>query len=143
MLAETAISYFNNGLSWLAYIHLAGDLMAFCFCVGLVGAIHWARLRMNVKLPPADQAILYGFKSFFVLKGVGSGLDFGLILWPDNPGWVVVETLLKLGMSLAAGITFALVVYELPRLRTAHADIYMKRLSAELWRARKSTPPVG
>jgi zinc transporter ZupT len=143
MSTEIVISYFSNGLSWLAYVHLAGDLMAACFCIGLAVAIHWARKRMEVTLPRADQWILYSFKAFFVLKGIGSGLDFGLILWPGSPAWIVVETLLKFGMSLAAGLTFALVVKELPRLRSAHADIYMRRLAAELWKGRKSTPPAG
>jgi hypothetical protein len=140
----SAILSWRNGagLSWLGYVHLAGDLMAFCFCVGLAAAVQWARSRFE-DLPPVNEWMLRGFQAFFILKGVGSGLDFGLLLWPREAGWIVVEVLLKLGVSLAAGMTFALVIHELPRLRSIHASLYIERLVRELWRARKSTPPLG
>lgn len=128
-----AVSWWNGAiLSPLAYVHLLGDLMAFCFCVGLAAALHWARLKMDVHLPPADQALLYAAKAFFVLQGVAAGLDFGLIIWPGRRWWIAVEVLLKFAMSLAAGLTFALVIHELPRLRSAHVGLYMRRLAGEL-----------
>lgn len=132
----------DQGPSLLGYVHLAGDLASFCFCVGLALALHWGRMKMNVKLPAAVLALLYSAKSFLVLQGVAAGLDFGLLLYPGRPWWVAVEVLLKFAMSLAAGLTFALVVYVLPRLRSVHAGLYVRELADELaTRAKRSTPP--
>lgn len=141
-LLVTTLPWRNGaGLSALGYLHLVGDLAAFCFCVGLAAAIHWARMKMDVHLPATDQALLYAAKTFLALLGVSAGIDFGLLLWPGHETWIVVEVLLKFAMSLAAGLTFILVVHELPRLRTIHAGFYMRRLAEELRRGRSSKPP--
>ena len=138
-LAAASGEWLNDqGPSLLGYVHLAGDFAAFAFCLGLAGALHWARLKMDVTLPPLAQTLLYSAKAFLTLQGIAAGLDFGLLLYPGQPTWVAIEVLLKFAMSIAAGLTFGLVIYMLPRFRTVHAGLYMRRLAEELKRSRES-----
>ena len=119
---------------WLVVFHILGDLGGVLPYSLLALGVAWWLDKSWAFLPRRWRAIGCSTTAFLALCGACHLMDILTLLWP----WYYAQAGVKVAMGLAAAWTLALSWREIPRLRLAQAQLYLKQLAEEIREAADS-----
>lgn len=113
---------------WLVILHIMGDLGGVVPYLLLASGVAWWLSETWLSLPQRWRAIGCSTVAFLALCGMTHAMDILVLVWSVYR----LQAAIKISMGIAAGTALCLSWLEIPRLKLAQAQLYIRQLGEEL-----------